>query len=376
MARRQRTSCSKARRRSHAASGSFSRAVHVLAAVLLAGSPNLLQGQTDPEILAAWCLGEPGSGDMHLSGVVTNQVTGAPLPGALVEAVADLADGSRGRVVATTHSELGGGYRICNLDSASNISLRVVFASNESSQVRISGPGPTILHLSVAVTNPVTIMGTVIDHATSQPLEGAWVTLASTGFGTSTNQDGRFSFVGVPPGSHVIEANRLGYGFRTDSLTFLGNALGLQITLASEAIPLDPIVVSTPSRRDSRNRASRFRGLDEAQMDSIRDRVLDFGDAVRRARLPQLRVREEFDPRSLMRIGICIESTRGTRETEGCNPVSVFIDGLAIADPTTFLDALPVTNISHFQFIPSIEAGVTYGQRGANGVLLIYTRRR
>jgi len=56
-----------------------------------------------------------------------------------------------------------------------------------------------------------TIEGLVKDYQTGEPLPGANVTLAGTGFGASTTVDGKYAIRNVPPGSYTIRAAYIGY---------------------------------------------------------------------------------------------------------------------------------------------------------------------
>ena len=99
-------------------------------------------------------------------------------------------------------------------------------------------------------------------------------------FTTLTDSAGDFGFTGVPPGPaggpHRLHRLRP----RTDSLTVFSNeALGLEIVLSTEAIVLEPLVV-TGRRNDlvvMTTPGTRFSGLTEAQVDSIAPR----GDRLR-----------------------------------------------------------------------------------------------
>ena len=333
-------------------------------------------------MLEAWCREQPGAGDAHVAGVVSNARTGRPLPGARVEAFVDPARAPAGQGRASTVSGIGGEFRLCNVETGRDVLVRATFGSNEGATARIDGPGPRMQDLSVEVSDPVAIMGTVLDHSTRQPIVGAAVSLTGTGQATYTNDEGKFAFVGVTPGDHVIETKQMGYAFRADSLSLLSNAFGLRIPLAVEAIPLDPVVVSTPSRTPTRrNLATRFLGLTEAEMDAMRHRATDMATVLRHANIPSLRIREMQHPGTSLRVGLCIESGRRTgviwdRGVRPCESVAVFLDDIAISDPSGFLDSMRAQDVASVQWIPSIEAQVLYGPRGRNGVLLIYTRRQ
>ncbi|MDE3053528.1 MAG: carboxypeptidase regulatory-like domain-containing protein, partial [Gemmatimonadota bacterium] len=55
------------------------------------------------------------------------------------------------------------------------------------------------------------IVGTVVDRATSQPLEGSLVTVVGTRLGANTDGRGHFVIRGVRPGHDSVLVRRIGY---------------------------------------------------------------------------------------------------------------------------------------------------------------------
>ena len=347
--------------------------------------PHALQAQNDERILLATCIGEPGSGDTHVSGVVTNSVTGSPITGARIEAVS-----SDGTVLTETHAQIGGEYRLCKLPSAPGLALRAVFGTNEGASVVIPASGPQFMNLTVSVSDPVTIMGTVLDNGTQQPMEGVWVALSGTRFSTVTNREGKFSFLDVPPGNHVLESNQIGYAFRADSLTLLRHALGLRIALSEQAIVLDPITVTGRRDRNALRDAeiaeygstfsSRFLGMTPSEVEEVRHMASSAIDLVARANMPQIRVYDNVPTvlRSIFRS--CAGQTRrpsaGFAGATAPKCAEVFVDDVHIPDSPEYLESISAEDVSHWQFITSLEARTRYGRLGESGVLLIYTRPR
>ena len=331
-------------------------------------------------ILSGWCSAEPGEGDTSVGGVVTDAITGVPLPRARVTAFGE-ASGvlQRRRVVREARTGNSGEFRLCHLDSSEPLTVMVVFGSSEAMPFDITRPGPRIHDVAIHIADPVTITGAVIDYATEAPIPGAHVQLVGSNHSEFTDSGGTFGFVGVPPGRQIIETSMIGYAPRLDSLTVFSNeALGLEIPLATEAIVLDPLVVT--GRRQERvftTPGTRFSGLTEAQVDSIIPRVLDFASLARAARVPGLSITETMlanafgDPQ----VGVCIEMQRNRgRNPNACNMVEVRINDGPVPDPGFFLLDLNPQDVARIQFITPLEAGLLYGDRGANGVLLIYTR--
>jgi hypothetical protein len=55
------------------------------------------------------------------------------------------------------------------------------------------------------------VTGRVVQSETLRPLAGAQVSIPGTGLGALANNEGRFLIVNVPPGSHTVRAQMIGY---------------------------------------------------------------------------------------------------------------------------------------------------------------------
>ena len=331
-------------------------------------------------LLSAWCSIEPGEGDTSIGGIVTDALTGVPLPRARVTAFGPVSGIlQRRQMVGEARTENSGEYRLCHLDWSEELTVLVTFGGNEAMPFDIARSGAQVVDVAIHISDPVTISGSVVDWATRTPVPGARVQLIGSNHSELTDSAGRFGFVGVPPGKQIIETTMLGFAPRIDSLTAFSNeALGLEILLATEAIALDPLVV-TGRRRDRifTTPGTRFSGLNEAQIDSIIPRTMDFASLARAARTPGVSITERLIANAFgdAQPGVCIEMQRnrgGGANT--CNMVEVRINDGPVPDPSFFLMDLNPQDVARIQFITPIEAGLLYGDRGANGVLLIYTR--
>ena len=247
-------------------------------------------------ILGAWCSAEAGSGDTSIGGTVTDVLTGVPLPGVRIGVLGDRAGVlQRRQVLDQVQTDGSGEFRLCNLDVADALTVQAIFGENRAEPVEIMQPGTHVVDIAMQISEPVTIRGTVLDYGTRAPIVGAQVQLVGSEFMATTDTAGRFGMTGVPPGRQVIQVDQLGYASRVDSLTVFSNeALGLEITLATEAIVLEPIVVTGRSRGLDilTTPGTRFSGLTEAQIDSIAPRVFDFASLARAARVPGISIKE------------------------------------------------------------------------------------
>ena len=333
-------------------------------------------------ILGVWCSVEEGVGDTSVGGIVTDAITGVPLPNAKVTAFARRSGLLQWRSeVAGVRTDNSGEFRLCNLDGSLDLSVTAFFGTNETGHHEIVQAGPRILDITIRIADPVSITGTVIDHMTRAPLHGARVRLLGTDYDMLADSAGRFAFTGVPPGKQVIRTDQLGYASRTDSLTaFSREALGLEIVLATEAIVLEPLVI-TGRKGDPiyTTPGTRFSGLTEAQVHSVLPRVADLASLVRASQMPGLSVRNVWVPDTFgyLQEGLCIEiqRRRGGGMPNACNMVEVRLNDGPVPEPMFFLKELNPQDIRWFQLITPLEAGFLYGDRGANGVLLLYTQR-
>jgi hypothetical protein len=128
------------------------------------------------------------------------------------------------------------------------LALAAAPARPAAAQARPGGKGPPGDTLAI-------VHGTVVEHEGGGPLAGASVSLAAgprgtPGIGTRvTDDDGRFLFQEVPPGTYTLVIELLGRLTRTDTLPVdAGVDLGLAVELAVSAVPLDPIVVVVARR--------------------------------------------------------------------------------------------------------------------------------
>ena len=99
---------------------------------------------------------------------------------------------------------------------------------------------------------PGTIVGSVIDGRTQEPVPFANVVLLLNGkqvFGTQTDFDGNFTFKGVPKGEYEIVVSCVGYHKLTKSVTIDHRGLVvLKVTLMTSATPLECVEIKSMDR--------------------------------------------------------------------------------------------------------------------------------
>lgn len=90
------------------------------------------------------------------------------------------------------------------------------------------------------------IAGRVIDAENSQPLPGVAVTVEGTSLGTSTNIDGSYTILNVPPGAHSVKFSMIGYARTTveDVQTEIDLTTTLDAEMRSTTLVMGEIVVT------------------------------------------------------------------------------------------------------------------------------------
>lgn len=216
-----------------------------------------------------------------------------------------------------------------------------------------------------------TIVGTVIDGTTAQPLAGATVNVEGTSVSSLTEANGRFILVNVPAGARAVQVRMIGFGAQSQAVAVVANQTAtLDFQLQSEALLLEGVVAvgyGTQSRRDVTGsivsvQAEQLREIPTSNaVQAIQGRVAGV-DIVRSSSLPgagmEIRIRG-------------IRSIAATAEEANVrnNPLYV-VDGIPLSGG---IQDFNPSNIESIEILKDAAATAIYGSRGANGVVLITT---
>ncbi|HET6680117.1 MAG TPA: SusC/RagA family TonB-linked outer membrane protein [Gemmatimonadaceae bacterium] len=90
------------------------------------------------------------------------------------------------------------------------------------------------------------ITGTVTDSSSGEPLASVTLNLFGTRLGGLTDADGRYTIVGIPPGTYTVQARRIGFTPRNiDSVQVsAGAAVTLDLRLRGGALTLEAVVTT------------------------------------------------------------------------------------------------------------------------------------
>jgi len=206
----------------------------------------------------------------------------------------------------------------------------------------------------------VVLSGKVTDDG-NQPLEGVSIAVLGTAFGTVSDHKGDYTL-------SIDDAARTGkvvfsyIGYLTREVDYTGDQV-INISLQKDIKDLDEVVVvgyGTQKKRDLTGSVS------SVNMDEIKSApVANIGEAIE-GRMAGVQVISSGSPGSNVTFRI-----RGTGTINNSDPLIV-IDGVPMDAP---LNNLNNNDIESIEVLKDASASAIYGSRGANGVVLITTKK-
>ena len=204
-----------------------------------------------------------------------------------------------------------------------------------------------------------TISGTVNDDA-GIPIPGVNVTVKGTLVGVVTDIDGKYS-INVPNNDAVLIFSFVGYV--TQEIP-VGNQRNINVSFVESTLQIDEVVVV--------GYGTQRRGVQSTAVSTVK------GDNLKQ--LPTLRTDAALQGRAA---GVMVQNTdgapggnvtiriRGANSVSGGNNALIVIDGMQSGDLTT----LNPNDIQSIDILKDAAATAIYGARGANGVILVTTKR-
>ena len=99
-----------------------------------------------------------------------------------------------------------------------------------------------------------TVTGRVVDQASNAPISQAQVVVVGTTLGARTNDQGQYTIVDVPAGTHELRVLRLGFASVTRPITVsAGQSVSADFSLQEQALTLD-VVITTATGEQQRTR--------------------------------------------------------------------------------------------------------------------------
>jgi TonB-dependent starch-binding outer membrane protein SusC len=230
-----------------------------------------------------------------------------------------------------------------------------------------------------------TITGRVVDSASQQPIPNVNVVVMGVQRGTLSRDDGGFTITAVPVGTQTVRASRIGYRpVRQDVAVSAGATATVTFAMGRQAAVLSEIVVTGygAQRREAISGSVATVNAEDANVGVVANPNQMLDGRVAGVQLTQ----NNGDPGSGMQVRI-----RGGTSISASNDPLYVVDGVPLQNeatapgatgvgwnamlPRSPLNAINPDDIETITVLKDASATAIYGSRGANGVVLITTKR-
>lgn len=231
----------------------------------------------------------------------------------------------------------------------------------------------TFLLFNLQLFSQVAVIGTVTDGATGDPLPGTSVNVDGTTIGTITNMNGAFS-ISVPSESDVLLVSFIGY--ETQNIN-VGSQRSFSITLIQDVAQLEEVVVTALGIKREK------KALGYSVQDVKGEELTKGGDSNIVSALSGKIAGVQITSASGSVGGSAVIKIRGNKSFKGNTSPLFVVDGVPISNTTSTTDIdygnaaadIDPESIETMSVLKGASATALYGSRGANGVIIITTKK-
>src|SRR5437867_4546436 len=231
-----------------------------------------------------------------------------------------------------------------------------------------------------------TITGRVLDSASQQPISNVNVVIMGGQRGALSRDDGAFTLSGMAPGSYAVRASRIGYRpQRQDVAVTAGATATITFMMSRQAAVLSEIVVTGygTQRREAISGSVATVKAEDANVG-----VVTNADQMLQSRVAGVQMTQNSgEPGAGAQIRI-----RGGTSISASNDPLYVVDGVPLQNEESApgaagigsinpqlgrnpLNSINPNDIESLTVVKDAAATAIYGSRGANGVVLITTKR-
>lgn len=215
------------------------------------------------------------------------------------------------------------------------------------------------LNVTLALGQEHQVRGVVTDVESEEPLIGVNIRVKDTDIGTATNHIGEFTLTANSP-DDVLVFSYLGY--QTKEVPIEGRE-ELEVELTSEGLVGEEVVMVGYGVQRQRDVTGAVSSIDASR---VRNMPTMSADQVLQGAAPGVQVR----PSSGAPGASSVIRIRGVGTLNDASPLFV-VDGMTVDN----IDFLNPQDIEDINVLKDASATAIYGARGANGVIMISTRR-
>lgn len=207
------------------------------------------------------------------------------------------------------------------------------------------------------------VSGIVTDESTGETLPGVSILIKGTNFGTVSDLNGRYK-ISVPGNDAVLVFSFLGFQSREIPV---GTSSSIDVSLPLDIQTLGEVVVVGYG---TVNKSDLTGSVASVEMDAIRDIPANSVEGLLQGRSAGLQViNSSQDPGAGATVRI-----RGGSSLQGSNAPLVVVDGFPLGDAGNLQEINP-NDIASIEVLKDASASAIYGSRGANGVIMVTTKR-
>jgi len=243
---------------------------------------------------------------------------------------------------------------------------------------------PSALHSQEQVPQQGTVVGTVREAESQQPVPSVQVSVLGTQLGALTGENGRFRITGVPAGERTIQVRRIGFAAVTRQITVpAGDSVTVNVDISPAVIALDQVIVTGSAVATSRREVGTSIGTVDSTM--LRNTQAATVDAALQGKIAGVQITQNSgNPGG----GGVTVRMRGTSSIiSGSDPLYI-VDGVIVDNSSVQLRDLGArssvqnrladinpADIERIEVIRGAAAAALYGSRANNGVVQIFTKR-
>ncbi|WP_127845735.1 SusC/RagA family TonB-linked outer membrane protein [Psychroflexus aestuariivivens] len=227
--------------------------------------------------------------------------------------------------------------------------------------------GLLLLLIPISVFSQTTVNGTVTDN-NGMPIPGVNIIVEDTTIGTTTDFDGNYSIV-LEKGQTLVFSY---VGYKKQRVKFSGENTKIDIKMVEDAKALEEVVVVGYGDQTVKSVTGSVVAVTEK--DFTKGNIIT-SESLIQGRVPGVSITKGGGPGSGSEIRI-----RGGASFNANNSPLIVLDGLPLNNTTpagtrSILSSINPSDIESFSILKDASASAIYGNRGANGVIIINTKK-
>ena len=223
------------------------------------------------------------------------------------------------------------------------------------------------------------LSGTVTDVTTGEILPGANIYILELERGAATNVDGEYTIVGIPTGTYSVRVSYVGYAEKTETVNIGAAEVILNFEIKNDLLGLGELVVTGYGNV---NRANLTSSISKVGRKDIESASTISTDALLQGKAAGVFISQDSGtPGGSVNVRI-----RGASSITASNAPLYVVDGVPLnSGSNSYIDVgnqqmnaisdLNPNEIESIEILKDASATSIYGSRGANGVVLITTRK-